>query len=156
MLKGWVANGGAAGSTTAAPTPLSIPTADPLGRLDAAGVVQQLQSFSINEKGMVTAVYGGEPTLVGQIAMASFSNPAGLVAMGNGHFRGGPAAGTATLGAAGTGSVGSLAAGALEMSNVDLAQEFTNMMIAQRAFQANTKVITASDDMLQELVNLKR
>ncbi len=156
-LKGWAATAGVASPTVGVtPATLTIPQDDPLGRLDSLGNVQQMQSFSIGENGMLTAVYGGEPTVVGQVAMAAFSNPAGLVAMGDGHFRGGPAAGTANLGAAGSGAVGSLAAGALEMSNVDLAQEFTNMMIAQRAFQANTKVITSSDDMLQDLVHLKR
>ncbi len=157
MIKGWTAVAGVpVNPTGTAPSALAIPTNDPLGRRDSLDNVQQLQSFSIAQDGMVTAVYGGEPTIVGQIAMASFSNPAGLVAMGDGHFRAGPAAGTANLGSAGNGGVGSLAAGALEMSNVDLAQEFTNMMIAQRAFQANTKVITSSDDMLQDLVHLKR
>jgi flagellar hook protein FlgE len=148
MLMGWSATAGVLPGTAGAPTDLQIPADD--------GAGNALQSFSISEDGTITGVYGGSPTIVGQLAMASFSNPAGMVAMGNGHFRAGPAAGAATMSAAGTGGVGSLAAGALEMSNVDLAQEFTNMMIAQRAFQANTKVISSSDDMLQELVNLKR
>ncbi len=148
MLMGWSATAGVLPGTAGAPTALQIPADDGSGNA--------LQSFSIGKNGAITGVYGGSPVVVGQLAMATFSNPAGLVAMGDGHFRGGPAAGTATLSAAGAGGAGSLAAGALEMSNVDLAQEFTNMMIAQRAFQANTKVISASDDMLQELVNLKR
>jgi flagellar hook protein FlgE len=156
MLMGWTATAGVLPGTAGAATDLQIPTVDPTGAVDLAGNPVQLQSFSIGEDGVITGVYGGNPVIVGQLAMASFSNPAGMVAMGNGHFRAGPAAGAATLAAAGTGGVGSLAAGALEMSNVDLAQEFTNMMIAQRAFQANTKVISSSDDMLQELVNLKR
>ncbi|HTL24261.1 MAG TPA: flagellar basal body rod C-terminal domain-containing protein, partial [Mycobacteriales bacterium] len=75
---------------------------------------------------------------------------------GDGHFAAGPASGPAQYQIAGQGGSGQLAAGALEMSNVDLALEFTNMMIAQRAFQANSKIISSSDDMLQELVNLKR
>ena len=156
MVMGWRATGGVLAGTAGAPTDLVIPSVDPNGGLDSLGQPLQLQSFSIGDDGAITAVYGGTPAIVGQIAMASFSNPAGLVAMGNGHFRAGPAAGAATVGAAGAGGVGGLSAGALEMSNVDLAQEFTNMMIAQRAFQANTKVISSSDDMLQELVNLKR
>ena len=60
------------------------------------------------------------------------------------------------LGFAGEGSTSSIASGALEMSNVDLAQEFTNMIVAQRGFQANGRVITTSDQMLQDLVDLKR
>jgi flagellar hook protein FlgE len=154
MVMGWSATGGVLAGTAGAPSDLLIPAQNPNA---AAGTTPALlQSFSIGDDGSITAVYGGTPAIVGQIAMASFSNPAGLVAMGNGHFRAGPAAGAATLGAAGTGGIGGITAGALEMSNVDLAQEFTNMMIAQRAFQANTKVISSSDDMLQELVNLKR
>ena len=156
MLKGWTATAGVLPGTAGASAALQIPVNDPMGSLDANGNVNTLQSFSIASDGVVTGVYGGSPVIVAQLAMASFSNPAGLVAMGDGHFRGGPAAGTATVDAPGNGGIGSLAAGALEMSNVDLAQEFTNMMIAQRAFQANTKVISSSDDMLQELVNLKR
>jgi flagellar hook protein FlgE len=62
----------------------------------------------------------------------------------------------AQLGTAGAGGRGTLVGSTLEMSNVDLAQEFTNLIIAQRGFQANTKVITASDEILQDLVNLKR
>ena len=67
-----------------------------------------------------------------------------------------PAPGRRPIGAAGNGGRGTLASGALEMSNVDLAQEFTNLIVAQRGFQANSKVITASDELLQDLVNLKR
>ena len=152
MLMGWSATDGVLGDTTAAPTALQVPA----DYTDADGVTSGLQSFSIASDGSITGVYGGVPVVVAQLAMASFSNPAGLVAMGDGHFRAGPAAGPPNMGAAGDAGIGSLAAGALEMSNVDLAQEFTNMMIAQRAFQANSKVISSSDDMLQELVNLKR
>jgi flagellar hook protein FlgE len=156
MLMGWEATGGVLAGTAGAPVAITIPATDPSGAVDLDGNPVRLQSFSIGENGAVTGVYGGTPVIVAQIAMASFSNPAGLVAMGDGHFRAGPAAGTPTLGAAGDAGIGTLAAGALEMSNVDLAQEFTNMMIAQRAFQANTRVITSANDMLQELVNLKR
>ena len=66
------------------------------------------------------------------------------------------ASGLALVGAPGTSSRGSLSPGALEMSNVDLAQEFTNMIIAERGFQANSRVITTSDDMLNDLVSIKR
>lgn len=148
MLMGWSATGGVLPGIAGAPTDLQIPADD--------GAGNKLQSFSIAEDGKITGVYGGTPLVVGQVAMASFSNAAGLVAMGDGHFRAGPAAGTPQYDVAGASGIGTLSAGALEMSNVDLAQEFTNMMIAQRAFQANTKVITSADDMLQDLVHLKR
>jgi flagellar hook protein FlgE len=153
MLQGWPADAtGAIPSTDpTALAPLNVPPTDP------SDATAQLRSFAIGNDGKLNAVYSnGNALVVGQIAMATFSNPAGLVARGDGHFSAGPASGAAQLVAAGTSGAGSLAAGALEMSNVDLAQEFTNMMIAQRAFQANSKVISSSDEMLQELVNLKR
>jgi flagellar hook protein FlgE len=153
MLQGWPADAtGAIPSTApAALAPLTVPTTDP------ADPTAQLRSFAIGDDGKLNAVYSnGKSLVVGQIAMATFSNPAGLTARGDGHFGAGPASGAPQYVVAGQGGSGSLAAGALEMSNVDLAQEFTNMMIAQRAFQANSKVISSSDEMLQELVNLKR
>jgi flagellar hook protein FlgE len=125
-----------------------------------------LRSFSISGDGKINTVYdpgATGPTAAPQIGLAVFENPAGLVKAGDGHLRwsaaasaADPASATGTLTAAGSGGAGTLAAGALEMSNVDLAQEFTNMMIAQRGFQANSKIITTSDELLQELVNLKR
>lgn len=167
IMKGWAITPGTPGDTTVAPAPLKIPATNPDPAATKPG--GQLRSFSIGSDGIITASYEGAaaPLQVGQIAMVAFSNPAGLVAAGDGHFRYSAAAGGAptfassgvagsVYGAAGTSGIGSLAAGALEMSNVDLAQEFTNMMIAQRAFQASSKVITTSDELLQELVNLKR
>jgi flagellar hook protein FlgE len=151
LLQGWPADATGAITTTGAPTTLQVPASDPS---DATAL---LRSFAIAPDGKLNAVYSnGNALTVGQIAIATFSNPAGLVARGDGHFATDPASGPATYVTAGNGGSGTLAAGALEMSNVDLAQEFTNMMIAQRAFQANSKVISASDEMLQDLVNLKR
>lgn len=153
MLQGWPANATGAIPSTAASAlaPVTVPATDP------SDPTSRLRSFAIGNDGMLNATYSNGTTVaVGQIAMATFSNPAGLVARGDGHFDAGPASGAAFYSVAGQSGSGTLAAGALEMSNVDLAQEFTNMMIAQRAFQANSKVITSSDEMLQELVNLKR
>jgi flagellar hook protein FlgE len=153
LLQGWPAdNTGAIPSTApGALTTLAVPAADPN---DATAL---LRSFAIGSDGKLNAVYSNGSTLcVGQIAIATFSNPAGLTARGDAHFSASAASGAAQFVTAGAGGSGSLAAGALEMSNVDLALEFTNMMIAQRAFQANSKVISSSDEMLQELVNLKR
>jgi flagellar hook protein FlgE len=153
MAQGWAADPtGAIGTMDAASlVPVTVPPTDP------SDPTSQLRSFAIGNDGKLNAVYAnGTALVVGQLAVATFSNPAGLVARGDGHFNSGPASGTAQLGAAGTGGSGTLAAGALEMSNVDLALEFTNMMIAQRAFQASSKVISASDEMMQDLVNLKR
>ena len=88
--------------------------------------------------------------------MAAFANPEGLIKAGNSLFRPSVNSGEPLVGVAGSGGRGTLAGGTLEMSNVDLAAEFTNMIIAQRGFQANSRTITTSDEILQELVNLKR
>ena len=93
---------------------------------------------------------------LGQLALASFNNPGGLEKAGNSSFRVGDNSGDAQSALAGAGGRGVLNSGALEMSNVDLAQEFTSLIVAQRGFQANSRVITASDELLQDLVNLKR
>jgi flagellar hook protein FlgE len=116
-----------------------------------------LQSFTIGQDGIVTGVFSnGKTRPVGQVAVAGFSNPAGLEKTGSSLYRASVNSGLANIGAAGTNGRGQLAGGTLEMSNVDLAQEFTNLIVAQRGFQANSKVITASDELLQDLVNLKR
>ncbi|MFC2950104.1 flagellar basal body rod protein FlgG [Virgibacillus sediminis] len=128
------------------------------------------QSFSIQSDGTINYVNAngetvdedGNPLTAGQIALYSFSNPAGLEKAGNNLFLDSPNAGLVTDAevprgiAPGTQGTGSLVSGALEMSNVDLAEEFTEMITAQRGFQANTRIITTSDEILQELVNLKR
>jgi flagellar hook protein FlgE len=93
---------------------------------------------------------------VGQIALTNFANPNGLSKVDGNTFAQGPNAGAPQVGAPSTGGRGKLASGVLEMSNVDLATEFTDMIVAQRGFQANSRVITASDELLQDLVNLKR
>jgi flagellar hook protein FlgE len=90
------------------------------------------------------------------LRLATFSNPAGLLKEGNNLFRESSNSGVANLGRPGTGGRGTLAPGALEGSNVDLAEEFTKLIVAQRGFQANARVITTSDEILQEAVNLKR
>lgn len=116
-----------------------------------------LQSFAISPNGTVTGVFsnGLKQPLV-QIALATFNNPPGLEKVGNSKYRTSVNSGVAQLGVAGTGGRGMFAGGVIEMSNVDLAAEFSNLIIAQRALQANSKVITASDEILQDLVNLKR
>jgi flagellar hook protein FlgE len=79
-----------------------------------------------------------------------------LIRAGDNMYSVSPNSGSPVIGVASEGSTSSIASGALEMSNVDLAQEFTNMIVAQRGFQANGRVITTSDQMLEELVSLKR
>lgn len=93
---------------------------------------------------------------LGQLALARFANPDGLVAQGRNLFSASAQAGEAQVGTAGSGALGRVVPGALELSNVDLGEEFINMITAQRMFQANSRVISTTDEMLQELVNLKR
>ncbi|MGY1723143.1 flagellar hook protein FlgE [Blastococcus sp. SYSU DS0533] len=116
-----------------------------------------LQSFTLGNDGTITGIYSnGLRQPLGQLAMASFNNPSGLEKAGNSAFRVGDNSGVAMIGLAGQGGRGVLSSGALEMSNVDLSEEFTGLIVAQRGFQANSRVITASDEILQDLVNLKR
>ncbi|WP_273652272.1 flagellar hook protein FlgE [Cellulomonas fimi] len=120
----------------------------------AAGV---LQSFALGADGTITGAFSnGLKQTIGRLAIGSFTNPSGLEKAGGSLFRTSVNSGDAQVGAAGTGGRGTLAGGALEMSNVDLSSEFTSLIIAQRGFQANSRVITTSDEVLQELVNLKR
>ncbi|WP_079508434.1 flagellar hook protein FlgE [Mesobacillus jeotgali] len=115
-----------------------------------------LESFNIGSTGEINGVFSNGLVLtLGQLALAKFSNPSGLSKVGNNTFQESVNSGTANINVPGEGR-GSIAAGALEMSNVDLSEEFTEMITAQRGFQANTRIITTSDEILQELVNLKR
>lgn len=117
----------------------------------------QLQAFTIASDGTVVGEFSnGVKRPVAQLAMATFSNPGGLQKVGNSSFSASLNSGAAIIGAPGSGDRGLMIGGALEMSNVDLAAEFTNLIIAQRGFQANSKIITSSDEILQDLVNLKR
>jgi flagellar hook protein FlgE len=116
-----------------------------------------LTSFSIAPNGVITGIYSnGQTRTIAQIALATFPNPGGLEKLGGNAYGPSAASGSPSIGAAETGGRGRISSGFLEMSNVDLAQQFTNMIMAQRGFQANSRVITASDEMLQDLVNLKR
>jgi flagellar hook protein FlgE len=116
-----------------------------------------LQSFQLGNDGTIMGVYSnGLRQPLGRLALASFNNPGGLEKAGNSSFRVGDNSGVAQVGMAGQGGRGVLNSGALEMSNVDLAEEFTGLIVAQRGFQANSRVITSSDEILQDLVNLKR
>jgi flagellar hook protein FlgE len=116
-----------------------------------------LQSFALGADGTITGSFSnGLKQTIGRLALGSFTNPSGLEKAGGSLFSTSVNSGDAQVGAAGTGGRGSLAGGALEMSNVDLSSEFTSLIVAQRGFQANSRVITTSDEVLQELVNLKR
>jgi len=116
-----------------------------------------LQTVAIGSSGEITGVYSnGQTQRVGQLALTTFTNPGGLLRQGQNLFQVSSASGTPFVGLPNSGGRGTIATGNLEMSNVDLATQFTGMITAQRAFQANGRVITTSDEMLQDLVNLKR
>jgi flagellar hook protein FlgE len=116
-----------------------------------------LQDFTIDRTGTITGSFTNGTTLtLGQITLADFNNPSGLLRVGDNMFSATSNSGGAVLGYALSGSQSMITSGALEMSNVDLAQEFTAMIVAQRGFQANTRVITSSDEMLNDVVNLRR
>lgn len=116
-----------------------------------------LQNFSIDRFGLITGFFtNGTTSPLAKIVLSDFNNPSGLLRIGDNMYQESANSGGAVLGFALEGSQSQLTSGALEMSNVDLAQEFTNMIIAQRAFQANGKVVTTSDEMLQELMTIKR
>jgi flagellar hook protein FlgE len=115
-----------------------------------------LSSYTVSNIGQIVGVFSnGLKETLGQLALANFNNVNGLEKVGDSMFRSTVNSGLAQVGSAGSAGLGLITSGALEMSNVDLAQEFTNLVIAQRGFQANSRVITTSDEILQELVNLK-
>lgn len=116
-----------------------------------------MEGFSIDPSGTITGVYSnGVSQPLGQIALANFTNPEGLTKAGDTNYVVSNNSGDALIGAAGVAGLGTLNAGFLEMSNVDLADQFTDMIVTQRGFQANSKSITTSDQMIQELLGLKR
>lgn len=116
-----------------------------------------LTSYSIAADGKVRGVFSdGVQRDICQLAVADFTNPMGLEKIGDTAFRESANSGGVQLGVAGQGQRGQIMAGALEMSNVDLSAEFTNLILAQRGFQASSRVITTSDQVLEELVNIKR
>jgi len=116
-----------------------------------------LQTVSVDEDGVITGIYSnGQVTALYQLALADFPSYWGLESAGHGLYSESSASGTATPGIPGSSSLGSISPSSLEMSNVDLASEFVKMITTQRAFQANSKVITTSDEILTDLINIKR
>jgi flagellar hook protein FlgE len=137
-------------------TQLSSPTTTVARHQDGYGM-GNLYNISFDDTGTITGNFtNGVNLILGQIALVTFNNPAGLERTSNNLYEVGVNSGTAVKGFAGTTIQATIASGALEMSNVDLAQEFTNMIVAQRGFQANARVITTSDTLLDEIVRLKR
>lgn len=116
-----------------------------------------MESFNIDNSGVITGIYSnGVKESVGQVALSVFNNPQGLTASGENLFEVSNNSGLANTGPASQAGRGKIVAGSLEMSNVDLSEQFTDMIVTQRGFQANSRTITTSDQMLQELLNLKR
>ena len=116
-----------------------------------------LRGVSVDESGYVTGAYSnGLLTPLYQVVLADFPSYFGLSKMGKNLYAESRASGQAMPGVPLSGSLGSISPSAIEMSNVDLAQEFVKMITTQRAFQANSRVITTSDEVLQELISLKR
>ncbi|MBM7555345.1 flagellar basal-body rod protein FlgF [Halanaerobacter jeridensis] len=116
-----------------------------------------LVDYTFDSTGTITGEYdNGMRQTIGQVALASFNNPGGLASEGQTMFRVSNNSGAPKIGAPASGGLGNIKSGSLEMSNVDLSRQFTEMITTQRGFQANSKTISTSDQILQELVNLKR
>lgn len=120
-------------------------------------IMGYLESFKIDKQGVISGIYSnGTNRILGQVALATFGNPGGLEKAGENNFVETTNSGAANIGPSGIGGKGLFLAGALEMSNVDLAEQFTNMIVTQRGFQANSRTIITTDQMIQELLTLKR
>lgn len=124
----------------------------------AGKAVGKMTSVGIQTDGKIVAAYSnGDNEVIGQIAVATFENPAGLEKVGDNMFAATLNSGEFNgIGTDITAAGGKFSPGTLEMSNVDLATEFTDMIVTQRGFQANSRIITTSDSMLEELLSLKR
>jgi flagellar hook protein FlgE len=141
----------------ASETSFSSSFGDPSGK-GAGKAVGTLEGLSVQDDGKIIGNYSnGDVKTLGQIAVASFFNPAGLEKVGDNYYRATMNSGLFNgIGDDITAVGGSITSGVLEMSNVDLANEFTEMITTQRGFQANSRIITVSDTLIEELVNLKR
>ncbi|MEW6105288.1 MAG: flagellar hook protein FlgE [Bacillota bacterium] len=116
-----------------------------------------LETFAVDSDGIITGIYSnGQYRTLAQVVLANFSNPGGLLRMGGGFYQVSPNSGAPIIGEPMKDGKGKIIGGAIEMSNVDLAKQFTDMIISQRGFQANSRVITTADEMLQDLLSLKR
>jgi flagellar hook protein FlgE len=133
-------------------SPSAVSASDQNGA--AAGTVS---SLSIQSDGTIAAVFSNGSTVsVGQLALAQFSNINGLVQQGGGLYGASPASGAGSIGVAGQGGRGTLTGGSLEQSNVDLASELTKIITFQRGYQANAKIITVTDQIMQDTIAMKQ
>jgi flagellar hook protein FlgE len=116
-----------------------------------------LENFKIDQSGVITGIYSnGTTRTLAQVALASFANQGGLEKAGDNTFRQSNNSGLANIGPSGTAGKGKIIAGTLEMSNVDLSEQFVDMIVTQRGFQANSRTIQTADQLLQEILTLKR
>ncbi len=136
-----------------------------VGQVDAASAVStttqngyptgQYQSFSVGSDGTISVTYSnGQQQNVGQIALANVANLQGLTMLGDGDYATTQASGAATTGISGAGGLGTMEGGALEASNVNISTEFSNLIVAQRAFEANAKSVTTFDTVTQDTINM--
>ncbi len=115
------------------------------------------QSFVVDSAGVITAQFSnGRTSTIGQLAVATVANTAGLTASGGNNFMTTAASGLATIGVAGAGGRGTMDDGALEQSNVNISTEFSNLIVAQRAFEANSKTVTTFDTISQDVLSMVR
>jgi flagellar hook protein FlgE len=141
------------GHITATPTATQLEAAKPI----QINEYDKYRNITINSDGSITAVYTDDKIYtIGWIPVYNIPNQDALILEGNSYYSVGNNAGTPIANVPGAGGTGPLVTGGLEMSNVDLANEFSEMIVTQRGFQANTKIISVVDQMLEELVNLKR
>lgn len=139
----------------------TVPAALGTGDLEALSIPKMnnnitLDSYSVDDKGLILGVYNDKVMVVGQMTLTNFSNASGLEKTGGNMYRSTLNSGEPVVGAAGSEGYGKIRSGFLEMSNVDLSNEFTEMIVAQRAYQASSRTISTSDQMLEELLSLKR
>jgi flagellar hook protein FlgE len=143
---------GSAGTGNISQTAAANSTSSPSQNGYASG---QYQSFTIGSNGAVSATYSnGQTQNVGQIALATVSNEQGLVDVGSTEYQTTAASGQASVGVAGTGGLGTLEGSSLEASNVNISAEFSDLIVAQRAFEANSKAVTTFDTITQETINM--
>ncbi len=137
-------------------TQFSQPSAVSANAQDGSPAAQLIR-VGLDDGGKILAQYSdGQQIMVGQLAMASIRNPESMMAAGNNTFQLSARSALPAIGEAGTGGRGTIMGGAIEYSTVDIAREFTNLIVLQRGYQANTRVVTTVDELSQETINLKR
>lgn len=137
-------------------TQYSQPSAVAANAQDGFGAAQLIR-VGIGDGGVVLAQYSnGQQVGVGRLAMCSVRNPESMIAVGNNNYQLSARSALPAIGVAGTGGRGQILGGSVEFSTVDIAREFTNLIVLQRGYQANARVVTAVDEISQETINLKR